>query len=553
MNKNKKLYIIDGAGPFFSGFCGEEINWSKIPFEKIEKKISEPYRYHVRTLARFEKFLIKAGEMGYNAVSMDDLAHIVSFDFYPDNLKDKISLFKSIMCDAIKLARKNGMKVFINTDIMFFNEHIEQRTGNKNYRIKELLREACEIAFIENEIDGIIFRIGESDGLDVKGDFRSRLVIKTPEQVREYLESLIGLFEKYDRLLIFRTWTVGIYKIGDLIWNRKTFLKAFESIRSVNFIISMKYGDTDFYDMVDLNPLFFATEHRKLLELQTRREREGFGNLPFFVGWQYEKYRDELKSTPAICGISVWCQTGGWTKKKDLTFIKNSSMWNELNTYAAIGIFRKNLDSQKILQKFFKNDKWIEFITLYHSTFLKILYIEGFSDKAIYFRRLRIPPLLWLFWDNVIINPLIIALFEFAGMERFKYPADEIKRLRSLGREIGHRETKFYCDTLKILSRCRLIMVEKKKLKKLKKQASKFKSRYPDSFNFHIELSMKNYRKYRPLYKLIFREKSEYRFIDRFFLNGFVSAIIRAAVERNRNKTIEFARNQAMGIKEIFK
>jgi len=553
MKKTDKLYIIDGTGPFFSGYREEIINWSKIPFSHLESKSEKKSRVPVKILNRFKKFISQAKNMGYNALSIDDIAHIVPLDFYPEDLKNRIDLFRATFDEIIKISKKQNMKVFINTDIMFFNKHIEKYTANKNSRIKKLLNEICEIAFIDHDIDGVIFRIGESDGLDVEGDFISRLVLKNAKQVNSYIKSLIDVFERYDKTLIFRTWTVGIYKIGDLIWNKNTFIKAFEGVKSDNFIISMKYGDTDFYDMLDLNPLFFSTEHKKIIELQTRREREGFGNLPFYVGWQYEQYRDGLSQNKNIMGITVWCQTGGWTKKRDLTFIKNSSLWNELNTFAAISIFRNGNTAAGVLEDYFSNPQWIDFISLYHSTLKKVMYIEGFSEKTIYFRRLRIPPLLWLFWDNVIINPVIISFFEFTGMKKFDYPAVEIKKLRTIGKEIGLREIRFYCDTLKMLSRCRRIMVKKKKIKKFQKQARKYNEKYPKTFNFHLDLSMKNYRKNRLLYRLLLREKSDYRIIDRLLLNGFVSMVMRIIIERSRNKTVDFAKEQAMGIKEIFR
>ncbi len=38
-------------------------------------------------------------------------------------------------------------------------------------------------------------------------------------------------FERRDRLLIFRTWSVGAYRIGDLIWHRDTLRRAMRKTR----------------------------------------------------------------------------------------------------------------------------------------------------------------------------------------------------------------------------------------------------------------------------------------------------------------------------------
>ena len=62
-------------------------------------------------------------------------------------------------------------------------------------------------------------RIGESDRLDVRGDtdFKSELHIKTPAQANRLLRTLLPVFEKHQRRLILRTWTVGAYRVGDFI------------------------------------------------------------------------------------------------------------------------------------------------------------------------------------------------------------------------------------------------------------------------------------------------------------------------------------------------
>jgi hypothetical protein len=51
----------------------------------------------------------------------------------------------------------------------------------------------------------------------------------------------------------------------------------------------LKYGDADFFRYLALNPLFFHGRQRKLIELLTRREDEGMGEYPSFVGWDYAR------------------------------------------------------------------------------------------------------------------------------------------------------------------------------------------------------------------------------------------------------------------------
>ena len=143
------------------------------------------------------------------------------------------------------------------------------------------------------------------------GTFKSRLVVHTPGQCRRFLKRVLPTFEKYDKTLIVRTWTLGAFPVGDLMWNRKTFDEVFGRIYSDNLIVSHKYGETDFFRYLNMNPLFFDSPVRQIMELQSRREYEGFGEFPSFVGHDYERYARYLSTCENVVGISVWCQTGG--------------------------------------------------------------------------------------------------------------------------------------------------------------------------------------------------------------------------------------------------
>ena len=105
---------------------------------------------------------------------------------------------------------------------------------------------------------------------------------------------------------------MGAYAIGDLIWNPGTFRKVFDSIDSPSLVISMKYGESDFFRYLPLNPNFLESGHKKIIEFQARREYEGFGAYPSFVGWDIEDLLLQLQDAQNVIGASVWCQTGGW-------------------------------------------------------------------------------------------------------------------------------------------------------------------------------------------------------------------------------------------------
>lgn len=550
------LAIIDAIGPFFQGYHDDPINWSKIPFHHLERDGRVNRELFRKIHKQFVTFLDRAADMGYNAISLDDLAHLVGFDGYPPDLQFKIQEYQAEYEQFFAAAHDRRMQIFINTDLMFFNAWLEEWTQRRDERIIQALREALERVFRTFPIDGIITRIGESDGVDVQGDFHSRLILKTPQQANRYLRELLPMFEQWDKLLIFRTWTIGAYKIGDLIWNEQTYDQVFDGLDNPHLIVSMKYGDTDFFDHLPLNPLFFRGPCRKILELQTRREREGFGVLPYYVGWQYEAYYQQVRNFPRLAGISVWCQTGGWAQWRNLTFLKNSSAWNELNTFATLAIFQGQCTADQALERFFKHKKFRRFVHLYHRVLEDILYIDGFADQPLYFMRVRIPPLLWVCWDQVTLNPLMLALHNYGGQQRFKIPRKPLKQIRKLGRELDIAEIQFLYETLKILAACRKVMWKQRGAKKLQKKLKKYRKKYPDSFDFSANLSVNTPRVMPMAFKILLRKQAQYRWLDKVLMQPLVLRLIyrlfQLFARRSRNLP-KFVDKQAMPLDVFFK
>ncbi|WP_319416555.1 hypothetical protein [Marispirochaeta aestuarii] len=202
--------------------------------------------------------------------------------------------------------------------------------------------------------------------------------------------------------MIFRTWTVGANKIGDLMWNPLSLDRLLRGVESDLFVLSMKYGESDFFRYLDVSPHFFSITVKLIVELQTRREYEGFGSYPSFVGWEYRRIHRRLKDLSNLAGIHVWCQTGGWSRFRDRTFLKKSSLWNELNTWVTIRMFRYDESVKKALKGFHR--RYLQkgrklsreerrkeiaglrrFLKLSDYLVLNVLYIPGFRiSKSVY-------------------------------------------------------------------------------------------------------------------------------------------------------------------------
>ncbi len=473
------------------------------------------------------------------------------FEFYPKELKQKINAYQNEFDQLFKVAKNLDLKVVINSDIMFFNKWIEKQSKGKLKNAIALLVQACDTLLEQFPIDGIVLRIGESDGIDVREDFKSRLVLKKPAHVRYCINELMPIFEKHQKHLIFRTWTVGVYPIGDLIWNPATYHQSFNSIDSEYFIVSMKFGDTDFFNHLELNPLLTNSRHKKIIELQARREREGFGVFPWYVGWQYEKYYQQLKNNPMLVGISVWCQTGGWSKWRNYTFLKQSSLWNELNTKACIRIFENGENADEILKSMLSPEQ-IKFLIEFQSIFDKILYIEGFAEKSFYLRRFRIPPLLWLYWDNVTISPFLIAFLDYTGMKSIDISLGDLKEIRKLGKAAEIENLDYIYDTLRVLLYSRRALYKKSAKPKYLAKIAQYQNKYPDSVDFSITFSTSSHRMLKFFFQVCVRQTQQYRFIDTILLSAPVSFLFRVFIHFYMRHLPSFVNKQAMKIDSIF-
>ena len=567
------LLIIDAIGPFFRQHKPKRINWSKIPFSDLEDADGLKPKFLTTIEKDFRKFCESARKHGYNAISLDDVAHLVDCASYESGLRNKIGQYRDLFAILIEIATQLELRVFITMDVMFFNDTLLKHVGQNHAKVTAWLKARLAELFSDFKgIAGIVMRFGEKDGLDVKGDFRSKLLLKSVRQTRTFLKSILPTFEKQNRLLIFRTWSVGAYSIGDLIWNPKTFRKVFQSIDSPSLVISMKYGESDFFRYLPLNPNFFESSHKKIIEFQARREYEGFGAYPSFVGWDVENDLAQLQGAKNVIGASVWCQTGGWGKLRQLTFIRNSSFWVELNVAVIAQLWNGNSCEQAI-GKFIEDnhldvplDAMLEFLQLSDVVIKKLLYVPELARKQLFFRRLRLPPQLFVFWDRIIIDHTIKRILSCLVDDREQALADGREGLANLRQmiELADRHAipskglNFQLETFKILAKAREYFFSSwseeiaSELFAMKEQYKRrFKRNYSIVLNF--EPAPLETRQMNGLLSLLLRRKADYRLVDEIVTLRALAWIYPLVKRFGRKATPKFANKQAMGIDVLFK
>ena len=571
------LFLIDAIGPFFRGYKRSTINWSKIPWDHIRLDESpEHHRQFEQIRKDFTDFCDRVGNLGYNAISLDDLAHLADHEYYEPEIREKIRICGEEFRKLFTIAHDRDLKIFITLDVISYTPQLRKHVGSGGKDVRKFLGNLIGSFFNDfPEVSGLITRIGESDGKDVRGDFKSELHLRTPGKVRRFLEHLLPICEARGKKLIFRTWTVGAYHIGDLIWHRSRFKRVFKGLKSDALIISMKYGESDFFRYLPLNANFFRSDHAKIVELQARREYEGCGEYPAYIGTDTEEFASALKGARNMVGMSVWCQTGGWVPFRRLAFLEEGNgHWTEINCSVAIRIFKHGESAQEALKHHAKKgnissqEALTELMDLSEEAICNLLYAKEFASQKLFFRRVRIPPLLGVYWNNIFINHSTRKLARHfildteVAIKQTKDVLESFYRMKELAEQCGFpsEDIEFMQDTFQLLALAReycLLPFSDEIRKRIKEHKRAYKKRWPKRQRYRIKVDYSPLRVRRKhlswLFDLAFRKRRGYRIVDHLFTLHLLGFAYRMIVKRKPNIVPKFARESAMGIDVVFK
>lgn len=570
-----QLHILDAIGPFFRGYDRRVINWSKIPWDHAGRQGAawwENARRELGLLAR------QAAAWGFNAASMDDVAHLADHEWLEPEVRHRVSRYRAEMRPCLQLLAHHGMAPHVTMDVFSSTPGLMRRLELERVEVNDYLRGLLDRFFADfPEVAGIIVRIGESDGKDVKDDFHSQLVVKTPEQARALLNALLPVCEKHGRRLIFRTWTVGAYPIGDLMWHRDTFARVFQGITSPALVVSMKYGETDFFRYLPLNRNFFRTPLAKIVEMQTRREYEGCGEYPSFTGWLYEEYARELRQAENVVGCMVWCQTGGWVPFRRLALLDREAVWTDLNTFVTLRVMKDGWLVEDAVRAFVRErglgeaDALLELLRLADECVRELLYVEEFARQKLFFRRVRIPPMLQVYWGNIFVSHSLRKLLRHfvrdadAALRSARRCMDNLDRMPGLARRAGvpEEDIHYMRDTFHLLALSREYYfaddapdIEAR----LQEAKTAYKARYAKRGlrpRYRVKMDFKplllNPRHLGWAVRFLMRRQRGYRVVDRLVVLGALSLIYRFIAARRPHWIPGFASKSAMGVDVVFR
>ena len=570
------IFLIDAIGPFFRGYERRRINWSKIPFTHLATG-GEARRLQWDAIREdMRKFTREVAAAGYNAVTLDDLAHLAPHPLHEPETAARIAVFREEFSALFGIVQEAGLAIYVTSDVLPVTPAIDAAFGNHRQRLEDFYVGLVG-DFLRDfpEVSGLVLRIGESDGVDVKDPIRTRLHVRSAAETNRLLRALLPVFEGRARTLVLRTWTVGAHRVGDLIWHRRTLARVLDGIDSANFILSMKYGESDFFRYLPLNRAFFRTPHRKIVELQARREYEGAGEFPSFIGWDCEQYARELQGDANLAGISVWCQTGGWHRFRRLAFLESGDrdFWLRLNTVVALRIFRDRESVEDAVAGVVGPERApavLELLRHAETVVKELHYIADFATQKLFFRRVRIPPLLHVYWDCLFINHAVRkvqrhfvrdperALREGEAAYALFPRMIELARAADLPvADIEHWRD--FCHLVRLARRYYFLPFDPELAERIRASKKAYKKAWPSERRqrYRIKLSFEPFKVKRQTLSwfssILLRRQRGYRLIDHVFTLNLLGIVFRLFRPGKSKAVPKFLRKSAMGVEALFR
>ncbi|MCU0779298.1 MAG: hypothetical protein MUF86_16755, partial [Akkermansiaceae bacterium] len=193
-----ELFLIDATGPFFRNHDRKRVNWSKIPFTHLDTATDDDW---AAMEAELEHFTWRVVRQGYNAVSLDDLAHLAPHPLHEPEIAARIRAMRARFTRFFNLLRdRHGLRVYLTSDVLPLTPAIGAAMGGDHAALEDYYHQlVCGVLDDFPQLSGLILRVGESDGNDVRDPIRTRLFLRNAAQANRLLRRLLPEFERRGR------------------------------------------------------------------------------------------------------------------------------------------------------------------------------------------------------------------------------------------------------------------------------------------------------------------------------------------------------------------
>lgn len=380
----------------------------------------------------WRRYLGRMAGWGNNAVVLDGFLQIVRFErlgnghaVYPDGdlAADRRLAVRGAYAELVSGARAAGMAPFLKTDMPALTPELEaylrRRLGGLDTAdpaFWAVYASGMEELFDAlPALEGVVVRVGEAGPLfhDPGSDVRSYFGVREPRELRAMLEELLPVFERRGKKLILRSWSIGVGALGHLHDDPDVYRAALGGIDSPALIVSTKFVAGDYFGFLPLNPTLRVGTQKRLVEMQARREFEGFGALPNYLAQTHRRALLELRAeNPNIVGMQLWTQEGGPLRAGPLSLYTVAGFWRwtDANVYATSQLARDpTADPHALAEQWARTTisddpdvakGMADLLMRSREALEKAIYIRPYAERRVDMMGMQAPPILWISeWD----------------------------------------------------------------------------------------------------------------------------------------------------------
>ncbi|MHA1266860.1 MAG: YIP1 family protein [Candidatus Helarchaeota archaeon] len=408
---------------------GYQLHWSDTPPYVDQANVNLTFS-NIRKQIRF------ALQRGANMLNLGSFLRFLTFDTldptdpyaiyaadspYRPRHEKYVELYQNIT----NYFKKFNFTIITSTDMFPYTPPIKEYLGEKldvnDPNLWRVINASIFELFTKLPFDGLQIRIGEGGEVGAT-NYTSAVIFRTisttKQLIRELLTSIDAFNSQFNtsKFLIFRTWTIGIGEIGDLHIDPDLFQQVFaEFDNRSNLIVSIKHVAMDFQRYVPRNPTIGLGNLPVVIEFQSAREYEGYGNYPNYLAKAYQNDLQAFEKFSNFKGVWIWLGYAGWYKGANVSYgLYGFYAWQDANVYA---YFRLNWNTSEDIEEITRD--WVrltlgdnsqvvanftQMLLLSDFAVTKGLYIHDFAKYTLgldlpFFSIGRLPTMLWIYWN----------------------------------------------------------------------------------------------------------------------------------------------------------
>lgn len=389
--------------------------------------------------AEWRAYVDRMVSYGYDGVVVPGFLEYVTFDGLDDGTgavyppgspyRERALAMREQVGAMWAYADTMGMDVVMVTDMLALTEPLEEHlrglpggldTGDP--ALWDVYRAGADELLTELPfVDGIMIRVGEAGAIyNLEGwDYYSALEVTEADQLEAMVRTFTDVAAEHDADVYLRSWSVGVGGVGDLHTSPETYQQVLGDLGPEqgvgNLVVSTKFVAGDFDGWLPLNPTLLDGPQDRLVEIQARREFEGFGAFPNDTTAEHAAALQAVdRANPGLDGVWVWTQSGGPQRAGPMSLYLTTGDWRlwDLQVWTSARLAWDPDADLDTMERTWLRRTWSrdpatvaglsQLLALSRQAVLDGLYVGPYAEQEVRAFGLEPPPMLWIFkWDLV--------------------------------------------------------------------------------------------------------------------------------------------------------